>query len=108
MIVLATRRKVFFDDDYQQLQTPNSKGKVRKVNSKSLAELMQADESQQEFVDFIDRCIEWKPDKRMTPLEAFDHPWIQSGLQELRPQIAASKPSTADAGEQEQLPTLNR
>lgn len=45
MIVLATRRKVFFDDDYRQLQTPNSKGKVRKVNSKSLAELMQADES---------------------------------------------------------------
>lgn len=37
MIVMATRRKVFFDDDYRQLQTPNSKGKIRHVNSKKLS-----------------------------------------------------------------------
>ena len=29
MIVVASRRKVFFDDDYRPLQQPNSKGKVR-------------------------------------------------------------------------------
>jgi hypothetical protein len=40
MIVLASRRKVFFDDDYRQLQTPNSKGKIRHVNSKSLSVMM--------------------------------------------------------------------
>lgn len=80
MIVVASRRKVFFDDDYRQLQTPNSKGKVRHVNSKNLAHMMQAEPNQADFVDFIDKCIEWKPDKRMTPLEAFDHPWIQTGL----------------------------
>jgi hypothetical protein len=80
MIVLASRRKVFFDDDYRQLQTPNSKGKIRHVNSKSLSVMMQADKNQADFVDFIDRCIEWKPEKRMTPLTAFDHPWIQAGL----------------------------
>jgi serine/threonine protein kinase len=31
-------------------------------------------------VDFIDKCIEWKPEKRMAPKEAFDHPWILNGL----------------------------
>ena len=36
MIVIATRRKVFFDDDYKQIQQPNSKGKVHQVNSKKL------------------------------------------------------------------------
>lgn len=88
MIVQATRRKVFFDDDYRALQTPNSKGKIRHVNSKQLAALMHADREMENFVDFIDKCIEWKPDRRMTPLDAFEHPWIVSGLQELRPKVA--------------------
>jgi hypothetical protein len=40
MIVIATRRKVFFDDDYRQLMTPNSHGKIRNVNSKQLNLMM--------------------------------------------------------------------
>ena len=24
-----------------------------------------------QFVDFIDKCLEWKPDKRMTPDSGF-------------------------------------
>lgn len=31
MIVIASRRKVFFDDDYKHLLVPNSKGKIRDV-----------------------------------------------------------------------------
>ena len=53
MIVVASRRKVFFDDDSRPLQQPNSKGKVRVINSKNLAQIMQADENQADFVDFI-------------------------------------------------------
>jgi dual specificity tyrosine-phosphorylation-regulated kinase 2/3/4 len=67
MIVIATRRKVFFNDDYKQLITPNSKGKIRHPNTKQLDRLMQVDPSQANFVDFIDRCIEWKPEKRLKP-----------------------------------------
>lgn len=44
MIVLASRRKVFFDDDYRPLQNPNSKGKIRHPNSKSLVKLMKCDD----------------------------------------------------------------
>ena len=36
MIVMASRRKNFFDDDYIPLTNPNSKGKIRKPNTKSL------------------------------------------------------------------------
>ena len=25
------------------------------------------------FVEFIDKCLEWKPEKRLTPFEAFNH-----------------------------------
>jgi hypothetical protein len=34
MIMIASRRKVFFDDDYKHLASPNSKGKIRSVSSK--------------------------------------------------------------------------
>jgi len=45
MIVVATRRKVFFDDDYRPIITPNSKGKVRTIKSKQLRNMMQTDDS---------------------------------------------------------------
>ncbi len=36
LIAQATRRKVFFDDDYNPIIRPNSRGKVRKPGSKPL------------------------------------------------------------------------
>ena len=51
MIVLASRRKMFFDDDYRPLQNPNSKGKLRLPNSKSLKNQMRCED--ETFVDFI-------------------------------------------------------
>lgn len=76
MIAAASRRKVFFDQDYKAIPTPNSRGKVRYPNSKSLAYILQADQSQAPFVDFIDKCLTWKPQERMKPTDAFEHPWI--------------------------------
>lgn len=84
MIVIASRRKVFFDDDYRPIQAPNSKGKLRHINSKNLAQMMQCEDTQTDFVDFIDKCLEWKPEKRMTPEDAFRHPWIKAGIKELK------------------------
>jgi len=52
LIVLASRRKVFFDDDYRPLALPNSKGKVRQPDSKPLGKMMGCDDDL--FVDFID------------------------------------------------------
>jgi dual specificity tyrosine-phosphorylation-regulated kinase 2/3/4 len=34
------------------------------------------------FLDFLNRCFEWNPVKRMTPLEALKHPWVLEGLPE--------------------------
>lgn len=65
MIVIADRRTTFFDEDYQPLESLNSKGKPREIGSKELGRLMETDSK--DFVDFIDRCLEWKPEKRLTP-----------------------------------------
>jgi dual specificity tyrosine-phosphorylation-regulated kinase 2/3/4 len=51
------------------LQTPNSKGKVRKPSSKTLEKMMNSEDPL--FVDFVDKCLEWKPDKRLTPDAGF-------------------------------------
>mmetsp|Transcript_5950 Transcript_5950/g.5368 ORF Transcript_5950/g.5368 Transcript_5950/m.5368 type:complete len:111 (+) Transcript_5950:199-531(+) len=58
VLARATRRKVFFDEDYQPIIQPNSRGKVRMPGSKSLPALMECPDK--DFVDFIDKCIEWK------------------------------------------------
>ena len=80
MIVMASRRDIFFDDDYKPKQTKNAHNKVRQVSSKQLEQLMHPKGERTDFVDFVDRCLEWKPEKRMTPIEAFEHRWITDGL----------------------------
>lgn len=92
VLARSTRRKVFFDDDYNPIITPNSRGKIRMPNGKNLYNVMNC--SDRDFVDFIDvsyktirllinifslenrisylyfwnqKCIEWKPEQRLTP-----------------------------------------
>eukprot|EP00352_Strombidinopsis_acuminata_P001534 CAMPEP_0176398822 /NCGR_PEP_ID=MMETSP0126-20121128/46222_1 /TAXON_ID=141414 ORGANISM="Strombidinopsis acuminatum, Strain SPMC142" /NCGR_SAMPLE_ID=MMETSP0126 /ASSEMBLY_ACC=CAM_ASM_000229 /LENGTH=99 /DNA_ID=CAMNT_0017773943 /DNA_START=251 /DNA_END=553 /DNA_ORIENTATION=- len=87
LIVMATRRKVFFDDDYRPVMQPNSKGKIRTINSKDLIKMTQCDDH--DFIDFLDNCLEWKPEKRMTPEQSFKHPWIKAGIKELKQKLEA-------------------
>jgi len=56
---------------------------------------MQANDETMDFVDFLDKCLEWKPDKRMTPDEAFKHPWIRAGIKELRQKMEQGAPQSA-------------
>ena len=56
----------------------NSRGKVRRVNGKPLR-LVMGDEDP-DFTDFVVRCLEMDPKKRMTPDQALKHVWILKGL----------------------------
>lgn len=51
----ATRRKVFFDDDYRPIIVANSKGKMRVPNGKNLADMINTQDA--DFVDFIDVSV---------------------------------------------------
>uniref|UniRef100_A0A8C5BCY4 dual-specificity kinase n=1 Tax=Gadus morhua TaxID=8049 RepID=A0A8C5BCY4_GADMO len=42
---------------------------------------MALDTEDQLFLDFIQRCLTYKPAKRMTPDEAMQHPWIKERFQ---------------------------
>jgi len=52
----------------------SSKGKRRRPNSKSLATVLKCQD--QVFLDFIARCLDWDPEKRMKPDEGLMHEWI--------------------------------
>jgi len=36
-----------------------------------------------DFVDFVEKCLEWKPEKRIDQEQAFQHPWMKDGINEL-------------------------
>ena len=82
MLKKCSRRRIFFDDDWSPKLPPNSRGRVRKPNDKDLAEMMQSEDPL--FVDFVDKCLEWRVEDRMTPEMAIRHQWIKNGLKEIR------------------------
>ncbi|XP_019867480.1 dual specificity tyrosine-phosphorylation-regulated kinase 4 isoform X2 [Aethina tumida] len=73
----ATRRRLFFDSRGNPRCITNSKGRKRKPNSKNLSIALRCND--QLFIDFISRCLEWNPKRRLSPDEALRHPWILSG-----------------------------
>jgi dual specificity tyrosine-phosphorylation-regulated kinase 2/3/4 len=52
----------------------NSKGKRRRPGTKTLQQVLKAEDDQ--FVDFIAKCLTWDPERRLKPAAAMRHPWI--------------------------------
>lgn len=75
LINTATRKRLFFDARCSPRCVTNSKGKKRKPGSKTLAQALRCNDPL--FIDFVTRCLEWDPKKRMTPDEAVTHEWLQ-------------------------------
>ena len=55
VLARSSRRKVFFDDDYNPIIQANSRGKIRIPGAKSLSSMMNCSDT--DFVDFIDVSI---------------------------------------------------
>jgi len=53
---------------------PNSKGKKRRPGSLSLATVLRCRDNT--FLDFITQCLQWDPEKRMTPSQGLKHEFI--------------------------------
>lgn len=70
----ATRRRLFFDSKNNPRNLVNSKDRRRRVGSRPLSVILNCDET--DFIDFLERCLEWDPRLRLTPDEAIRHPWL--------------------------------
>ena len=77
MLSKASRRKLFFDSRNNPRMIADSRGRKRMPGAKDLSRALKCkDES---FVDFIQCCLRWDPDKRFTPEQAMSHPWVLDG-----------------------------
>ncbi|XP_055644194.1 dual specificity tyrosine-phosphorylation-regulated kinase 2 isoform X6 [Toxorhynchites rutilus septentrionalis] len=75
LINTATRRRLFFDSRGIPRCITNSKGRKRKPASKTISQALRCNDTV--FIDFVSKCLEWDPKKRMTPEEAARHEWLQ-------------------------------
>jgi len=78
VLKVSQRKKKFFQDENMPILVPNSRGKIRKPGTKTIEDLLECQD--QHFVNFIERCLDWNPETRMTPEEALKHIWILEGL----------------------------
>ncbi|XP_021700662.1 dual specificity tyrosine-phosphorylation-regulated kinase 2 isoform X3 [Aedes aegypti] len=75
LINTATRRRLFFDSRGIPRCITNSKGRKRKPGTKTISQALRCNDTV--FIDFVSKCLEWDPKKRMTPEEAARHEWLQ-------------------------------
>ena len=74
----GSRTKLFFNDDLKPILIPNSRGLSHLPASKTLDQVLHCPDKL--FLDFLERCFEWDPETRITPIEALQHPWTMEGI----------------------------
>jgi len=74
LIEQSPRVEMFFDEELEPKEFINTRGKRRLPASKSIEKVLKCDDPV--FIDFIQKCLEWDPRRRMTPDEALRHEWI--------------------------------
>jgi dual specificity tyrosine-phosphorylation-regulated kinase 2/3/4 len=79
ILAQASRKSVFFDEQTNEpYLSRDSQGNLRIPSSKPLDEVLMCQSDS--FHDFITKCLEWDPEKRITPFDALMHEWIIEGL----------------------------
>jgi dual specificity tyrosine-phosphorylation-regulated kinase 2/3/4 len=83
VLKISERKMKFFtinkeSNELEPIMSTNSRGKYRKPNGKPL-DFVIGDEDP-DFNNLISRCLEWNPEKRITPDEALKHVWVLKGL----------------------------
>ena len=70
----------------------NSKGRRRRPGSKTLSQVLRCND--EEFVDFIAKCLVWDPERRMKPQAAMRHPFVTAGRR-LKPPSSSTKSTSS-------------
>ncbi|KAJ7067731.1 hypothetical protein B0H15DRAFT_895756 [Mycena belliarum] len=85
----SSRKKLFFDPNGTPRAVINSKGRRRRPGTKTLAQVLRCND--EEFVDFIAKCLVWDPERRIKPQAALRHPFVTAGKR-LKPTPASTTP----------------
>ena len=68
---------ILIDSNGNPRPVVNSKGRRRRPGSKTLAQALRCND--EDFVDFIAKCLVWDPERRLKPQAAMRHPFITAG-----------------------------
>ncbi|KAM6500735.1 hypothetical protein JOM56_003749 [Amanita muscaria] len=88
----SSRKKLFFEANGTPRVVVNSKGRRRRPGSKTLQQVLKCND--EEFVDFISKCLVWDPERRMKPQTALRHQFVTVGRRP-RPPAAAIVPKSS-------------
>ena len=72
MIKSSPRKKIFFNDD-NSLKPFNGIKSKKKISIRNLL----GNESSYYLVDFLKKCLTWKPELRLNAAQALQHPWFK-------------------------------
>jgi len=92
LVEASTRKKLFFDSVGKPRVTVSPKGKRRRTSSKTLQQAVRCDD--EAFLDFLQRCLRWDPERRLKPDEAIAHEFITG----IKKPLARARTSAAGAG----------
>ncbi|KAJ6594411.1 kinase-like domain-containing protein [Mycena capillaripes] len=92
LINRSSRKKLFFDSNGAPRIVINSKGRRRRPGTKTLAQALRCNE--EEFIDFISKCLIWDPERRIKPQAALRHPFVTAGKRPKPPPTSATPKTT--------------
>ena len=75
-LMMATRSKVFFEDSYDKLKSFKTKNGTTFTPKQTNIDEILVEAEDEGFIDFVSKLLVWKPEDRMTPDEAINHPWL--------------------------------
>ncbi|KAF9228620.1 hypothetical protein BS17DRAFT_772257 [Gyrodon lividus] len=88
----SSRKRLFFDNNGAPRPVVNSKGRRRRPGTKSLGQVLRCQD--EDFVDFIARCLVWDPERRMKPQAALQHNFLKASR---RSKVITPSPAAAKA-----------
>ncbi|OAE22547.1 hypothetical protein AXG93_1989s1000 [Marchantia polymorpha subsp. ruderalis] len=97
----ATRKKMFFDSKNNPRIVPNSRGKKHYPGTKDLATAIGCNDPH--FVSFLEGCLRWDKNQRLTPEQLMQHPWMVGPASTLTPRRSPLRPSNQDTTKRRSL-----
>jgi dual specificity tyrosine-phosphorylation-regulated kinase 2/3/4 len=80
MLEKSDRKHVY----YEAVCYVTEKGFHRRPYRKSISKTLQLNSPEHDLLlDFLTRLLQWEPDKRLTPEEALNHPWLTGNTEDV-------------------------